>query len=245
MTMAILLGGIDLSVGSIIAMSGCLGAGAVVWGGMPEVVGILIGIISGGVFGMFNGFLISKTTIPPFIVTLASQNIAKGIAYVFSQGKPIRCMTDAWKFLGAGYVAGIPTPVITMFIVFFLCCLFLNRTRIGRHVYAVGGNATAAKFSGISTFKVKFTLPVWHHFGMLLNIFSYLIKKFSREFYFCLRTTGNALVGSADRFKHSLGRTATAVTVAEGHNSLICKLLLLISVPRTVDLTGSALRTVG
>ena len=158
MTMAILLGGIDLSVGAIIAMSGCLGAGAVVWGGMPEIVGILIGILSGGVFGLFNGFLISKTTIPPFIVTLASQNIAKGIAYVFSQGKPIRCMTDAWKFLGAGYVAGIPTPVITMFIVFILCVLFLNRTRMGRHIYAVGGNATAAKFSGISTTKVKFTV---------------------------------------------------------------------------------------
>ena len=158
MTMAILLGGIDLSVGSIIAMSGCLAAGAVVWGGMPEIVGILIGILSGGVFGLFNGFLISKTTIPPFIVTLASQNIAKGIAYVFSQGKPIRCMTDAWKFLGAGYVAGIPTPVITMFIVFILCVLFLNRTRMGRHIYAVGGNATAARFSGISTTKVKFTV---------------------------------------------------------------------------------------
>ncbi|MBP3410793.1 MAG: ABC transporter permease [Clostridia bacterium] len=158
MTFAILLGGIDLSVGAIIAMSGCLGAGAVVWGGMPEIVGILIGILSGGVFGLFNGFLISKTTIPPFIVTLASQNIAKGIAYVFSQGKPIRCMTDAWKFLGAGYVAGIPTPVITMFIVFILCVLFLNRTRMGRHIYAVGGNATAAKFSGISTTKVKFTV---------------------------------------------------------------------------------------
>ena len=158
MTFAILLGGIDLSVGAIIAMSGCLGAGAVVWGGMPEIVGILIGILSGGVFGLFNGFLISKTTIPPFIVTLASQNIAKGIAYVFSQGKPIRCMTDAWKFLGAGYVAGIPTPVITMFIVFIACVLFLNRTRMGRHIYAVGGNATAAKFSGISTTKVKFTV---------------------------------------------------------------------------------------
>lgn len=76
MTMCILLGGIDLSVGSIIAMSGCLGAGAVVWGGMPEIVGILIGLASGAIFGMFNGFLISKTTIPPFIVTLASQNLS-------------------------------------------------------------------------------------------------------------------------------------------------------------------------
>jgi ribose transport system permease protein len=85
-------------------------------------------------------------------------NIAKGIAYVYSGGKPIRCMTDAWKFLGAGYVAGIPTPVITMFIVFVVSVLFLNRTRIGRHIYAVGGSDTAARFSGISTAKVKFVV---------------------------------------------------------------------------------------
>ena len=158
MTMVIILGGIDLSVGSIIAMSGCFAAGAVVWGGMPEVVGLLIGVLSGLLFGLFNGAVIAWTNIQPFIVTLASMNLAKGIAYVFSGGKPIRCMTEAWKFLGAGYVLGIPTPVWTMFIVFFLCVLFLNRTRIGRHVYAVGGNSTAAKFSGISTAKVKFTV---------------------------------------------------------------------------------------
>ena len=158
MTMVIILGGIDLSVGSIIAMSGCFAAGAVVWGGMPEIVGLTIGVLSGLVFGLFNGAVIAWTNIPPFIVTLASMNLAKGIAYVFSGGKPIRCMTEAWKFLGAGYVLGIPTPVWTMFIVFFICVLFLNRTRIGRHVYAVGGNSTAAKFSGISTAKVKFTV---------------------------------------------------------------------------------------
>ena len=158
MTMVIILGGIDLSVGSIIAMSGCFAAGAVVWGGMPEIVGLTLGVLSGLVFGLFNGAVIAWTNIPPFIVTLASMNLAKGIAYVFSGGKPIRCMTDAWKFLGAGYVLGIPKPVWTMVIVFFLCVIFLNRTRIGRHIYAVGGNSTAAKFSGISTAKVKFTV---------------------------------------------------------------------------------------
>ena len=158
MTMVIILGGIDQSVGSIIAMSGCFAAGAVVWGGMPEIVGLTLGVLSGLMFGLFNGAVIAWTNIPPFIVTLASMNLAKGIAYVFSGGKPIRCMTEAWKFLGAGYVLGIPTPVWTMFIVFFLCVIFLNRTRIGRHIYAVGGNSTAAKFSGISTAKVKFTV---------------------------------------------------------------------------------------
>ena len=156
MTMVIILGGIDLSVGSIIAMSGVLGAAAVVWYGMPEGVGIAIALVSGLVFGLLNGMIIAMTKIPPFIVTLASMNVAKGIAYVFSGGKPIRCMTEAWKFLGAGYVGPVPTPVISMTAVFIVAVLILNRTRIGRHIYAVGGNDTAAKFSGISTAKTKF-----------------------------------------------------------------------------------------
>ena len=120
MTMVIILGGIDLSVGSIIAMSGVLCAAAVVWWGLPEIAGILIGILSGVIFGLFNGAIIAKTQIPPFIVTLASMNIAKGIAYVYSGGKPIRCMTDAWKFLGAGYIGPVPTQVVTMFVVFII-----------------------------------------------------------------------------------------------------------------------------
>ena len=156
MTMVIILGGIDLSVGSIIAMSGVLGAAAVVWHGLPEIVGILIAILSGLLFGLLNG------------TTLASMNIAKGIAYVYSGGKPIRCMTDAWKFLGAGNVAGIPTPVITMFIVFVVAVLFLNRSRIGRHIYAVGGNDTAAKFSAINTAKVK--LIVYSFSGLMAGL---------------------------------------------------------------------------
>ena len=156
MTMVIILGGIDLSVGSIIAMSGVLGAAAVVWWGLPEICGIMIAILTGLIFGLLNGMVIAMTKIPPFIVTLASMNIAKGIAYVYSGGKPIRCMTDAWKFLGAGYVGPIPTPVITMLLVFVIGVLVLNRTQMGRHIYAVGGNDTAARFSGISVAKVKF-----------------------------------------------------------------------------------------
>ena len=159
MTMVIILGGIDLSVGSIIAMSGVLGAAAVVWHGLPEIVGILIAILSGLLFGLLNGTIIAKTKIPPFIVTLASMNIAKGIAYVYSGGKPIRCMTD---------VAGIPTPVITMFIVFVVAVLFLNRSRTGRHIYAVGGNDTAAKFSAINTAKVK--LIVYSFSGLMAGL---------------------------------------------------------------------------
>ena len=159
MTMVIILGGIDLSVGSVIALSGCVAAGCVVNMGLPEVVGFLIAILIGAVVGMFNGVVICKTNIPPFIVTLASMNITKGIALVYTQGAPIRCMTDAFKFPGAGYVGPIPTPVILMLIIFVIAIVLVNRTHFGRHIYAVGGNAQAARFSGINVSKVKF----WVH----------------------------------------------------------------------------------
>ncbi len=156
MTMVIILGGIDLSVGSVIALSGCVAAGCVVNMGLPEVAAFLIAILIGAAVGMFNGVVICKMNIPPFIVTLASMNITKGIALVYTQGAPIRCMTDAFKFPGAGYVGPIPTPVILMLIIFVIAVMLVNRTHFGRHIYAVGGNAQAASFSGINVQKVKF-----------------------------------------------------------------------------------------
>lgn len=156
MTMVIILGGIDLSVGSVIALSGCVAAGCVVNMGLPEVAAFLIAILIGAAVGMFNGVVICKTNIPPFIVTLASMNITKGIALVYTQGAPIRCMTDAFKFPGAGYVGPIPTPVILMLIIFVIAVMLVNRTHFGWHIYAVGGNAQAASFSGINVQKVKF-----------------------------------------------------------------------------------------
>ncbi len=168
MTMVIILGGIELSVGSVIALSGCVAAGCVVNLGLPEAVGFLAAILVGAIVGMFNGLVICKTDIPPFIVTLASMNIAKGIALVYTQGAPIRCMTDAFKFPGAGYVGPVPTPVILMVIVFVIAALMINRTQLGRHIYAVGGNAQAAKFSGINVSKVKFI--VYTYTGIMAGI---------------------------------------------------------------------------
>ena len=168
MTMVIILGGIELSVGSVIALSGCVAAGCVVFLGLPEIVGFLAGILVGALVGMFNGFVICKTEIPPFIVTLASMNIAKGIALVYTTGAPIRCMTDAFKFPGAGYVGPVPTPVILMIIIFVIACFIVNRTHLGRHIYAVGGNAQAAKFSGINVSKVKFI--VYTYTGVMAGI---------------------------------------------------------------------------
>lgn len=168
MTMVIILGGIDLSVGSIIALSGCVAAAGVARYGLSIPVALIIGILIGVIFGMANGFVISKTTIPPFIVTLATMNIARGFAYVYTGGSPVRVVTKAWQFIGAGYVGIFPTPVILLIIILIVTGLLMNNTRFGRHIYAVGGNVQAAHFSGISVKKVKFR--VYTYSGLMAGI---------------------------------------------------------------------------
>ena len=148
MTMVIILGGIDLSVGSIIALSGCISAGCVARYNLPLPIALLMGLLVGAV--------ISKTTIPAFIVTLATMNIAKGLAYVYTGGSPVRVVTKEWQFLGAGYVGIFPTPVVILVIVLIITAIIMNKTKMGRHMYAVGGNQQAAEFSGIKVEKVKF-----------------------------------------------------------------------------------------
>lgn len=156
MTMVIILGEIDLSVGSIIALSGCISAGCVARYNLPLPIALLMGLLVGLLVGMFNGAVISKTTIPAFIVTLATMNIAKGLAYVYTGGSPVRVVTKEWQFLGAGYVGIFPTPVVILVIVLIITAIIMNKTKMGRHMYAVGGNQQAAEFSGIKVEKVKF-----------------------------------------------------------------------------------------
>ena len=168
MTMVIILGGIDLSVGSIIALSGCLAAGAVVRYNLPLGVALLIGVLVGLTIGLFNGVVISRTTIPPFIVTLATMNIAKGLAYVYTGGSPVRVVTKEWQFLGAGYIGSVPTPVIILIVVLIVTAIIMNKTRMGRYIYAVGGNAQAAGFSGIKVSRVKFF--VYAYSGLMAGL---------------------------------------------------------------------------
>ena len=156
MTMVIILGGIDLSVGSIIALSGCISAGCVARYNLPLPIALLMGLLVGLLVGMFNGAVISKTTIPAFIVTLATMNIAKGLAYVYTGGSPVRVVTKEWQFLGAGYVGIFPTPVVILVIVLIITAIIMNKTKMGRHMYAVGGNQQEAELSGIYVEKVKF-----------------------------------------------------------------------------------------
>lgn len=161
MIMVIILGGIDLSVGSIIALSGCIAAGCVSRYELPQVVAIIAGLLIGVLVGAFNGMVISLTTIPPFIVTLATMNVAKGLAYVYTGGSPVRVVTKEWQFIGAGYIGIFPTPVVILLVVLIITTIIMNKTKLGRHIYAVGGNPLAATFSGISTAKVKFIVHTY------------------------------------------------------------------------------------
>ncbi len=161
MTMVIILGGIDLSVGSIIALSGCIAAGGVSRYNLPLFAALILGLFVGVLIGIFNGLFIAKTTIPAFIVTLATMNIARGLAYVYTGGSPVRVVTKEWQFLGAGYIGPIPTPVIILVVILIISGFILNTTKLGRYIYAVGGNAEAARFSGINVARVKFLVHMY------------------------------------------------------------------------------------
>ncbi|WP_277679388.1 ABC transporter permease [Gracilibacillus dipsosauri] len=155
MTMVIILGGIDLSVGSIIAVTGVVTTMLIAVVGFPIWLAVAIGILVGMLFGTFNGYVSATTIIPPFIVTLATMNIARGAAYVISDGKPVRVMEDSFNVIGSGYVGPIPLQVIYLIFFLIIAYIIMNKTKLGRYMYAVGGNQEAARFSGINIKKVK------------------------------------------------------------------------------------------
>lgn len=168
MTFIILLGGIDLSVGSVIAITGCISAGMVTWLGLPVYVGIPIGILCGLIIGAINGLIVSRTTIPAFIVTLATMNIGRGIARVYTGAQTIAVLDDQYTFWGMGAIAGIPIQLFCIIAVVAVCSFILNKTKLGRHIYAVGGNKQAAQYSGINVKKV--TMFVFVFSGLLASL---------------------------------------------------------------------------
>jgi len=156
MTLVILLGGIDLSVGSILALSS-VGIATLIQAGVSPLLATLLGVIGGGLMGLFNGLVVSKGKVAPFIATLASMTILRGLALVVSGGSPITGFnSDLFSMLGGGYVAGlVPIPVVWMLIMFGLFAFLLKKTIFGRHVYATGGNEEAARLSGVKVDQIK------------------------------------------------------------------------------------------
>jgi ribose/xylose/arabinose/galactoside ABC-type transport system permease subunit len=152
MTMVLLVGEIDISVGSIMGFAGCLACVLMVKYGLSIPVAFILSILVGVLFGLASGTLTEVLKIPSLICTLAMQTIIRGITYIMTTGRPISGLSDRFKFLGQGFLFNlIPVPIIVMVIVFIFGYIVLNKVYFGRRIYAVGGNKEASRLSGIKT----------------------------------------------------------------------------------------------
>ncbi|AOI46039.1 ABC transporter permease [Burkholderia oklahomensis] len=154
MTCVILTGGIDLSVGSVMALSGTLTAGLLV-AGINGAAALAAGVGVGLALGAANGLFVAFAGMPPIIVTLATMGIARGFALIYTGGYPIDGLPDWIRFFGSGKVLGVQMPVLTMLVVYALAWLLLERMPFGRYVYAIGGNEHATRLSGVRVARVK------------------------------------------------------------------------------------------
>lgn len=155
MTYVILLGGIDLSIGSIISLVNIVAAYVMVNLGLNPFIAILAALVISTAIGFLNGIIIAKLKMPELIVTFASQTIFAGLAYIICKGTPISRFPDSFLTIGQGYVGAIPIPVIIMVIVFAIGWFISEKTYFGRYFYALGGNEEAAQLSGIDVKWVK------------------------------------------------------------------------------------------
>ncbi|GEK90437.1 ABC transporter permease subunit [Alkalibacterium kapii] len=156
MTFVIITGGIDLSVGSTLALSGALGAGMIA-GGWNPVLAVLGALLIGGLLGAVNGIVITKGKTAPFIATLATMTIYRGLTLVYTDGNPITGIGDSFffQFIGKGYLFGIPFPVVLMAIAFGILFVLLHKMTFGRKTFAIGGNENASYIAGIKSDRIK------------------------------------------------------------------------------------------
>ncbi|ALV21404.1 ABC transporter permease [Carnobacterium antarcticum] len=174
MTFVILTGGIDLSVGSTLALSSALMAGSIV-AGLDPFLAMVLAVVVGGLLGGFNGLLITKGKMAPFIATLATMTIFRGATLVFTDGNPITGIGDSFifKFVGRGYLFGIPFPVILMAICFIILYILLHKMTFGRKTFAIGGNEKAAFIAGIKSDRIK--IAIYAISGMMASIAGIII----------------------------------------------------------------------
>ncbi len=153
-TFVIITGGIDLSVGSIVAVIGVVVAISV-QAGINVWISFLIGILGGVVIGIINGLIITRLKVSPVITTLAMMMILRGLTYVLSGARPLYDLPEQFQILGAGYLGPIPIPIVIMIVLYICFHILLTRTRLGRYIRAVGGNELASEHTGINIKNVK------------------------------------------------------------------------------------------
>ncbi|MCB2177998.1 MAG: ABC transporter permease [Actinomycetales bacterium] len=178
MTFVIITLGIDLSVGATVAVAAVVSASlaqtdqasVIKFPGLdlPVVVAVAAALGVGALLGLLNGLLITKARIAPFIATLGGFTAYRGIAYIYSDGRPISTLKDGFNWFGQGDVLGIPVPIILFALVAVIASILLNRTRFGRYTYAIGGNDQAARVSGINIDRVR--LGIYTFVGLLAGL---------------------------------------------------------------------------
>ncbi len=186
MTIIMITGGIDLSPGAVAALASCVGTGIIVNNGVPIWLGIIIALLIGALVGLVNGYILATTPLPPFIITYSTMSICRGLAYIYTSAQTIRITDPAFVNLGIGFTFGIPNPVIFMVIIVAIVYVILNRTKLGRHMYAIGGNATAAEYAGINIKAIRVFMYVFS--GVLAAFAGILITGRS---YSALASTGD------------------------------------------------------
>ena len=152
----LLLGGIDLSIGSVVTLVNIVAAWLMVNAAMNPILASILALIMSAAIGFSNGWIIANIRMPPLIVTLAMMIIIEGVAYMICKGLPIYGFPKSFAIIGQGYIGPIPIPVIIMIIILAIGSFILNKTYFGRYFYAVGGNEQAANLSGIKVNNVKY-----------------------------------------------------------------------------------------
>jgi ribose transport system permease protein len=201
MTLVVMTRGIDLSVGSVVGLSSMIAASALA---QNLLLGIVAGMLVGVVCGLINGVLIAKIKLPDFIVTLGMLSIYRGLALIYTDGKPIYGIDPTFRAIFAGQLAGIPTPVLLAVAIAFLAFLLVRYTALGEQVIAVGGNEEAARLSGINIDRVK--ISVYAVSGLLASLAGFvLIARVGAAepiggTGFELQAIGAAVIGGASLF---------------------------------------------
>ncbi len=155
MTLTMLLGGIDLSVGSVAALVGAISAGLIARNGVPTELALGLGLGLGFLLGLANGALVVYGKLPPFVATLAMMGVARGLTLVYTEGRPISGLGETYTFWGTGKFGGIPAPIVLAVVVVLLAWFLLTRTRFGLHIYAIGGGEETSRLAGVSVNRVK------------------------------------------------------------------------------------------
>jgi ribose/xylose/arabinose/galactoside ABC-type transport system permease subunit len=151
-TFVILIGGIDLSIGALVSLTGCIAAG---FQGHGVFIGVLAGLLAGAAIGLVNGLAVAKGRIQPFVVTLGTMSIAQGLALLYTGGYPIFDLSDSFNHIGSGSIGLVPIPVAIFFLVYVIAYLVLRFSKFGRYTFALGGNENATRLSGINVDRQK------------------------------------------------------------------------------------------